>query len=493
MYIAGLDVGTTGCKIAVFDCDGTLLDTYYREYDAKHLDGSHEISFEDVRTGVLEVLKDAANAYKLEALGVTSFGETFAVLDENDNILLPSMLYTDPRGEEYCKGLEDKIGYERLVNITGCKPHQMFSIYKIMWIKNNRPDVYNKSKHILLGEDFIVYTLCGNALIDYSLAARTAAFDIVNKKWCDEIFAAAGVDKNLLSTPVQTGTVAGNLKESIKRDIGIDYDIKIVCACHDQIAAMVGSGVFDPSIAMDGTGTVECIPVMFNEKPVDMKLYNGGYTVVPYIGNSYACYSLSYTGGATLKWFRDNFAELEKQLADKNGTNVYADLDKMVKDEPTGILVLPHFAGAATPYMDMGSKAAFLGLTLETTKYDLYKALMEGTSYEIKLNFDILEKFASEIKELRATGGGASSEVWLQIKADILNKEIMSLNCREVGAAGTAIITLKAIGKITDMQAAAARMAPIKKVYKPNKSANIKYKALYKSYSKLYNAVRNLI
>ena len=493
MYIAGLDIGTTGCKIAVFNDDFKLMNKYYREYDAKRVDGSHEIDFNDVKNSVLEVLKDAANEYKLEALGVTSFGESFAVLDENDNILFPAMLYTDPRGEEYCIELTEKIGYDKLIGITGAKPNQMYSIYKLMWLKNNRANEFSRAKHVLLAEDFIVYTLSGVAQINYGSAARTNAFDIVNKCWSDEIFDTAGIDKSIMAKPVECGTVAGNLKDDIKKLIGIDYDIVIVNGCQDQVAAMIGSGCFEPSIAMDGTGTVECMPMVFNEKPDNKELYDGGYSVVPFIDGKYACYAVSYTGGATLKWFRDNFAELEKVKADENNTNVYADLDNAVKEGPTGILIMPHFAGAATPYMDMGSKAAIIGVTLGTTKFDLYKALMEGTSYEMKLNFDIAEKFTEEIKEIRATGGGASSEVWLQIKADILNKEIMSLDCKEVGAAGTAIMTAKAIGMIDDIKSAAAKAAPIKKLMKPNKSNNEKYEAIYKNYKEIYNSVRKLI
>ena len=163
--------------------------------------------------------------------------------------------------------------------------------------------------------------------------------------------------------------------------------------------------------------------VAAGEKPADIDFYRCGYSVVPYIGELYACYALSFTGGATLKWFRDNFAELEFEKAEKENKNVYAELDKVVGDKPTGILVLPHFAGAATPYMDNDSKAAFVGITLETTKFDLYKALMEGTSYEMLLNFNTMKALTGEIKEIRATGGGATSDVWLQIKADILETE----------------------------------------------------------------------
>lgn len=361
-----------------------------------------------------------------------------------------------------------------------------------MWHKNNNDDAFKKCKKILLGEDFIVYTLTGNAQIDYSLAARTAAFDIEKKCWINEVFATAGIDTSLMSNPVPTGTVAGKITESLKNELGIDYDITVVNGCHDQVAGMIGSGVFETYQAMDGTGTVECIPVILKKKPTNIKFYESGYSVVPYLDDLYACYALSFTGGATLKWFRDNFAELEFEKAEKENKNVYAELDKAVGDKPTGILVLPHFAGAATPYMDNDSKAAFVGVTLETTKYDLYKALMEGTSYEMLLNFNTMKSLTGEIKEIRATGGGATSDVWLQIKADILNTEITSLSCKEVGAAGTTALAGLAVGGFEKIEDTVSKMVTVRKVFTPNKENSIIYSELYKKYANLYNAVKGL-
>ncbi len=492
MIIGGLDVGTTGCKIVLYNEKAENLATYYNEYNAIHKNGQHEIDFADVREGVLTLLKNAVKEYRIDALGVTSFGETFALLDEDDNILAPSMLYTDPRGQEESDFLRDKIGKEKLAFLTGVCPHPMYSISKIMWHKNNNPDAFAKCKRILLGQDFIVYSLTGVAQIDYSLAARTGAFDIEKKVFIDEIFDTAGVDVSLMSKPVPMGTVAGNIKDDIKREIGIDYDIKIVTACHDQVAAMIGSGIFETYQAMDGTGTVECIPVILKEKPTDLSFYEKGYSVVPYLGDLYACYALSFTGGATLKWFRDNFAELETKTADEQGKNVYAMLDDAVKDEPTGILVLPHFAGAATPYMDNDSKAAFVGVTLETSKFDLYKALMEGTSYEMLLNFNTMKEETGEIEEIRATGGGASSDVWLQIKADILNTEITALDCKEVGAAGTTATVGVAIGVFDNLSSSVSKMAPPRKVFTPDSDKSKLYLEHYKKYANLYKAVKGL-
>lgn len=490
--VGGLDVGTTGCKVVLYDENVNLIATYYREYNTVRREGWHEIDFCELKRAVIDILKKAVKEYEITVLGVTSFGETFVMLDGNDNVIAPSMLYTDPRGKTECDILCDAFGQEMLTLLTGVKPHQMYSISKILWQKNNNPKLFEKCRKILLGEDFIVYSLTGNAQIDYSLAARTAAFDIDKKCWIKEIFDICAIDVSIMSKPVQSGSIAGNIKPQLKQELGIDYDITVVNGCHDQIAAMIGSGIFENTQAMDGTGTVECIPVILKDKPIDLKFYEGGYSVVPYNKNEYACYALSFTGGATLKWFRDNFAELENEKALSNGKNVYAELDKKVDDKPTGILVLPHFAGAATPYMDNDSKAAFVGLTLETRKLDIYKALMEGTSYEMLLNFETMKAYTGEITEIRATGGGANSDVWLQIKADILESQITALECKEVGAAGTAAIAGNAVGIYTDIKSAVSKMAPVRKLFKPNKVNIAQYRENYKKYANLYQAIKNL-
>ncbi len=492
MILGGLDVGTTGCKIVLYNEKAELLETYYREYNIARFGGQHEIEFSDIINGVINILKVAVKNYKIDALGVTSFGETFAMLDKDDNPLAPAMLYTDPRGAKECELLCEHFGKEKLTLLTGVEPNEMYSICKIMWLKENKADAFEKCKRILLGEDYIVYMLSGVAQIDYSLAARTGAFDIEKKCFSAEIFDFCGVDLSLMSKPVEAGTVAGNMKEALKQELGIDYDIKIVSGCHDQVAGMIGSGVFDSTKAMDGAGTVECIPVILDYKPENPEFYKGGYSLVPFINGKYALYAFSFTGGATIKWFRDNFAQLEFERCEKEGKNVYAFLDSQIKPEPTGILILPHFAGAATPYMDSDSKAAFVGITLETTKFDIYKALMEGVSYEMLLNFETVKRFIGEIKEIRATGGGATSDIWLQIKADILDTEITALSCKEVGAAGTTALVGVALGVYSDLEWAVSKMAPVRRVFKPNSENTKIYSELYKKYANLYNAVKGL-
>lgn len=486
MYIGGLDIGTTGCKVSIYDDRGNFICNSYREYKVSRKGGEHEFDAEMIWDAVCEVIGEAAREHEIEAIGITSFGESFVALDENDNALFPSMLYTDPRGTVECEQLVASLGEKKLISISGVKPNQMYSLPKLMWLKNNYPEKYASVKHVLLMEDYIVYKLSGNACIDYSLAARTMALDIRTRNWSEEIFAAAGVDSSLFSTPVSAGHVAGELKAELKEKLGISNSIKIVNGSHDQVAATVGCGIFKPGEAMDGTGTVECIVPVFDSIPDNDELYDEGYSVVPFIfENTYVCYALSFTGGAVLKWFRDNFAG--NFDASKN---IYAELDASVPEDPTGILVLPHFAGAANPYMDNGSKAAFIGLTLEHTASDLYKALMEGVTYEMRTNLEELGRFGIHPRKIYATGGGATSKVWMQIKADVLGRPISSLCAKEVGACGTCMLVGVGIGLYKDLDEAKSVFVKEKQTCAPNEEKAAVYAKYFEAYRKIYNAVR---
>ena len=268
MLIGGLDVGTTGAKLTVYTHEGCFVNNEYLEYDVSRKNGEHEIDVLIIFTAVCEVISKTVKKYPtLAAIGVTTFGETFTVLDDEDKPLFNSMLYTDPRGEGETKLLCNALGEKNIRTITGVKPHQMYSLPKIMWLKNKNPDVFKRAKRILLMGDYIVYMLTGIAQVDYSLAARTMAFDIQKKEWSKDILGYADIDVSLLSKPVMSGTLAGKIHIDLARKLGTSEELKIVTGCHDQIAAAVGAGVFQEGQAVDGTGTVECVTPEIGRAP----------------------------------------------------------------------------------------------------------------------------------------------------------------------------------------------------------------------------------
>ncbi len=499
MKIAGLDIGTTGCKCTVFDEFGNDLGKAYRDYPVKRSVGGHEIDVSAVMDGVYDVLGQMARRYPdIEGIGITSFGETFVITDVEGTPLHPAMLYTDPRGKAQCTRIEKMLGAREIAGITGLRPHEMYSISKLMWMKENRPEIYRDGAYVFLMEDFVVYHLTGKRQIDYSLATRTMAFDITGLSWSREIFRAAGIDMDKMSAPVPTGTDAGEIRAEAAARTGLSPRTHIVSVSHDQVAAAVGAGAFDSSMAVDGAGTVQCVTPIFDGLPDMDVMYDGYFSIVPYIiPGKYVAYAFSYTGGALLQWCVDTLAKKEKETAGALGCPVNAWLEQAYKkahgDEPSGLLVLPHFAGAATPYMDTGSRGAVLGLTTDTDVADIYRACMEGVVYEMYLNMKAMAGAGCHFTKMNATGGGAASGEWMQMKADMLMCPMTALKTADAGTVGCAMITGVAIGRFKDITEAAAIMVEETKTYMPRPGVHEKYMKIFERYEKVYGAVRPLM
>ena len=494
--LAGLDIGTTGCKVTVYRPDGTSLGRVYRDYPASRTASEHEVDAGLIWQAVQEVLAEAAQKHPgLSGIGVTSFGESFVLLDDADTPLQNVMLYTDPRGEEECARLCEALGRDHLANITGLNPHSMYSIGKLMWIKEHRPERWSRTRRVCLMEDYIVYNLTGVAQIDYALASRTMAFDIRSLRWSQEILDAAGILEALLSRPVPTGHSAGAMKPALTARLGLAGEPLVLSCGHDQVAAAVGSGVFDDGTAVDGAGTVECITPVFTGIPENNNLIQGSYAIVPYVEpGKYVCYAFSFTGGALVKWFTETLAGYAATSASQRGVSLYHELEGTTPlDEPTGLLVLPHFAGAATPYMDTGSKGAILGLTLATTQQELHLGIMEGVCYEMQVNLNRLTQAGLNVRSLRATGGGANSRVWLQMKADVLGVPVTALASAEAGGMGSAMMAAVGLGLYGDLREAARAMVKERETYYPRQAVHEKYQEYFAKYERLYDAVRPLV
>ena len=500
MKIAGLDIGTTGCKCTVFDEQGKYLGKAYRDYPARRAVSGHEVDVSVIMDGVYAVLGEMAKEYPdIAGIGVTSFGETFVMTDEDGNPLHTAMLYTDPRGKDECRELIGAFSEERIAEITGLRPHEMYSISKMMWLKKNRPEIYEKTAYIFLMQDFVVYHLTGKRQIDYSLATRTMAFDIQKLSWCEEIFEAAGIDVRKMSEAVPTGTDAGMITEKTAQKTGLALATHIVSISHDQVAAAVGAGAFDSSVAVDGAGTVECVTPIYDTVPDIKTMYGGYFSVVPYvIPGKYVAYAFSYTGGALIQWCVDTLAKEEKEIAREKKISVNEYLENIYAQErgnenPSGLLVLPHFAGAATPYMDTGSKGAILGLTTDTTTADIYRGCMEGVVYEMLVNIHALKESGCNFRKMHATGGGAHSKEWMQMKADLLNVPIVALKTVDAGTVGSAMLTGIAIGLFKNLEDAAGHMVEETREYYPREEMHEKYLEIFRRYEKVYQAVRPLM
>jgi xylulokinase len=490
MALGGLDIGTTGCKCTVMTPDGKILATQYQEYASSRTASAHEIDAEAIWAAAQDVIRGvtAESPEPVAALTVSSFGESCVLLGKDGQVLAPVMLYTDPRGQAQCDTLNGKLGADTVFGIGGQPLHVMFTLPKLMFLRDTQPELYARIHAVLPIHSFIIHRLCGEAVSDTSLASRTMMFDIRALSWSGELLAAGGVDKALLPAVLQPGGAAGRIRPSLAGELGLPAAAMIVVGCQDQIAAAIGAGTLKTGAAVNGSGTVECLTPVFDRIPADMRMMaEYGFAVVPVYRGLFVTYAFTFTGGALLQWFRDHFSAGIRAEAEAAGQSVYAYLDSQVGPSPSGLLALPHFAGAATPYMDSAATGAIVGLTLEHGFRDIYRALLEGVAYESRVNLEHLERVGIPVERLRGTGGGAKSRIWTQIKADVLNRPIETLSSAETGAVGSLILAGLAIGAYKTLEEGMS-LVKTRELFTPSKNRG-QYDAHYRRYLKLYHAV----
>lgn len=491
MALGGLDIGTSGCKCTIMSADGKLLASSYQEYTALRTADRQEIDAEELWCAVKTVMQNAVreSGEEMTALTVTSFGECCVVMDKEGKVLAPIMLYTDPRGQEEVRQLSGQLGEKQIYQISGHRPNAMYFLPKLMWIRTHMPAVYERIARILPIHSFIIYRLSGEAVTDYSLASRLMMFDVRTLEWSDTLLKAGGISADILPAVAETGTVVGTVRGEIASQLGLCKDLQIVVGCQDQIAAAIGAGVMKPGMAVNGSGTVECITSVFQEIPEHPALFDGGFAMIPVLG-CYVTYITIFSGGALLQWYRNEFGEKAKALAEQTGKSIYSILDEQAGTKPSGLLVLPHFAGAANPYMNPEAKGAICGLTLSTSAADVYRGILEGITYETRVNIECLERAGIRIGKLRTTGGGARSHLWTQIKADILKRPFATVSADEAGAAGSIMLAGTAVGTYASLSEA-MEMTKERIQFTPAADCE-RYEENYARYKKVYEAMQEI-
>jgi xylulokinase len=473
----------------LFSQDGEILEYISKEYDFRREDGKNYVDTDRIWANCKQMIGEVAKKHEISSFCISSLGEAFALLDKDDNVLVYPMLYTDPRGEKEAKEIVAKVGEERAFLITGVMPHSMYSLSKLLWIKNNYPEKYAKADKVLLVGEYIGYLLSGKRVFDYGLASRTGALDVSKLDFSQELLDAVDVPRSLFSATSRAGTVVGPIKEELIKELGIRGNPVLVLGSHDQICTSLGAGVLHEGEAVDGMGTVECITTLFKEKPTDVEMGRQGYPCVPYaIEGLYCTYILNYSCGSTVNWLRKKIMHGYKG----EETDFFSYLEKNMKDTPTGILTLPYFGGASTPYQDLNAKGAIVNLTTETADADVYKSIMEGTAMEMRLNADVVKKYGIHVNSTVATGGGANSGTWLQIKSDIQNIPVTILRSAEGGLCGCALLQAVALGGAKSYEEAKDVFVRYVKDFTPNADKHVAYENQYKKYKKLYNTLKEM-
>jgi len=498
MSYIGIDVGTTGCKALVFDQDVNVLASAYREYPLiSPRNGWDELNpalvLNECKAVIGEVADEVKKSDPVKAIGISSQGEAFTLLDKSGQYLCNAMVSSDIRSQKQVEEFTQSFGLEKLYKITGHSPHTLFSVFKLIWLIENHPDMVSKANKFLCFGDLLCYRLTGQAVTSHNLAARTMLFDVKKMCWSDEILKAINIDRSILPKSMPSGRPAGQLFPEIAAELGLSKDVVVTVGGHDQSCGALGVGITGAGKAAYSIGTVECITPAFSGCVLNDTMQQSNFATYPFvIDGLYTTVAFIITGGNLLRWYRDNFAGLELRQAEKTGQDVYDIILSDIPDEPTNIFVQPHFVSAGTPYFDPNPTGAIIGLGLNNSKGDVVKALLEGVTYEMKLNLRLLNASGIQINELFAFGGGAKSDKWLQIKADILGVPIHSIATSQAGCLGAALLAAKAIGDIDSIEDAAQKSSRPLKTFEPDTENMKRYDQRYEIYSDIYQTIKPL-
>ena len=497
MSLLGIDVGTTGCKVIAFREDGTTLAQAYGEYPLIHrqpgwseLDAN--VVWENIATGIQEVASQTKSD-PIEAISVASQGEAVTPVSADGQILANAITTFDARTTGICDVLKQEITPLEVMQITGMPMSDIHTLAKLIWMQQHQSELYRQVWKFLGFEDFVYFKLGVPPVVDYSLAARTMAFDIINKTWSEKMIGLANVDAAVFPDAAPSGTPIGEVNSKIADELGLPQGVVCVTGGHDQPCGALGAGIIRSGEVMDATGTVECIAPAFTEPVINQDMIDGNFACYPHVVDGlYVTLGFVSSGGVVLRWFRDTLAQAEVAQAEAEGRDVYDLLMEELPDTPGTAMVLPHFTGSGTPHLDLESKGAIVGLTLSTTKGELIKGILEGISYEIKQNLAMLQDAGVVINEVRAIGGGAKSEKWLQLKADMFGKKVIALDISEGVCLGTAILSGTAIGKYDSIESAVEQLVTPRNVYYPRDEYAQRYDEKLKAYEQIYPALRAL-
>jgi xylulokinase len=502
--LLGIDIGTTGCKATVFSEEGKPLAFAYEEYDiVRPKPGWSELDPTEVwkrarraiaaAVGAARSADSGARGDPVTALAASSMGEAMVPVSRDRRILGPSLLMIDSRGEEYLPLLSSAIGAEKLYRINGNILGVQYSLPKLMWIRDNAPEVYAKTWKFLLWGGFVAFMLGAEATTDHSLASRTLLYDVDRRVWSKEIADAAGIDLAKLPDPVPAGSRIGGVSAEMAAELGLPVGTPIIAGTHDQCANAVGCGVIDAGYGMSGMGTYLCfVPVFSQRKPPAAMMRWGLNTEYHAAPDRYVSFIYNQSG-LLLKWFRDTFARADKDAAEKSGKDVYEQLIREVPKGPSSVVVLPHFTMTGPPEFIADSSGVIVGLKLDTTRGDILKGVMEGAVFYHREVVDSIAETGIEMKELRAVGGGSKSDAWLQICADILGKPMVRARVSEAGCLGAAIIAGAGIGTFSSLSEGVRAMVDLGERFEPDPARQREYQERYARYRALWPLMKDYL
>jgi xylulokinase len=480
MYYIGVDLGTSAVKLLLMESDGTIVNIVSEKYPiAFPKPGWSEQEPADwwnaVKKGIPELIS-GVDASKVAGISFGGQMHGLVVLDEKDEVIRPAILWNDGRTQKETDYLNDVIGREKLSGYTANIAFAGFTAPKILWMKENEPDKFARIKKIMLPKDYIAYMLTGEHCTDPSDASGMLLYDVKNRKWSKEMCDICGIDESMLATVYESYEKVGTLKEDVAKELGLPASVIVAAGAGDNAAAAVGTGTVGEGLCNISLGTSGTIFISSHEFKVDS--FNALHSFA-HADGYYHLMGCMLSAASCKAWF----------IEDILGTDDYAGEQGKISDDKLGnnnVYFMPYLMGERSPYNNPNARAAFIGMSMDSTRTDMLQAVMEGISFGIRDSYEVAKALGIDVKRTRICGGGAKGELPKKMMANILNIDVDVPANDQGPSMGGAILAAVAAGEYASVEEAAGKIVRMEGTIHPDPEIAARYEERYQKYKKLY-------
>lgn len=484
MLYIGVDLGTSAVKLILMQADGTIKHVVSKEYPLYFpKPGWSEQNPADWWNGVVEGIKELTKDVDQSQVAGISFGgqmHGLVILDEKDEVIRPAILWNDGRTGKETKYLNEVIGKDKLSSYTANIAFAGFTAPKILWVKENEPENFEKIAKIMLPKDYLAYKLSGVHCSDYSDASGMLLMDVKNKCWSKEMLAICSVKEEQMPTLFESYDVVGTLLPEIAKELGFSTDCKIVAGAGDNAAAAVGTGTVGDGRCNISLGTSGTIFISSKDFGVDE---NNALHAFAHADGHYHLMGCMLSAASCNKWWMDGI------IGTKDYQNEQAQITKLGENQ---VYFLPYLMGERSPHNNPDARGTFIGMSMDTTRADMTQAVLEGVAFAIRDSFEVAKSLGIQIERTKICGGGAKSPLWKKIIANVLNLKVDVIESEEGPALGSAMLAAVANKEYASVEEAAQKIVKVVDTIEPTQELVQKYEERYQKFKQIYPTVKNL-
>ena len=496
-YIIGGDLGTSGTKTVLFDREGHIAASATVEYPLYQPEnGWAEQDPEDwwraAATTIGQVIVESrVDPGDIKGVGLSGQMHGLVMLDREGRVLRRSIIWCDQRSGRQCEEITGRVGRERLIEITANPALTGFTAAKLLWVRENEPEIYSRCAHILLPKDYVRYMLTGAFATEVSDASGMQLLDVPKRCWSEEVLAKLDIDPALLAKVYESPEVTGEVTAEAAKLTGLRPGTPVVGGAGDNAAAAVGTGVVRDGKAFTTLGTSGVVFAHTDKISIDPK--GRVHTFCCAVPGAWHVMGVTQGAGLSLKWFRDNFCYSEIVSAQGLSIDPYVLLDRQAELSPVGcnkLFYLPYLMGERTPHLDPDCRGVFFGLSAMHVRSDLLRAVMEGVAFSQRDSLEVLREMGVATSRMLACGGGGTSPFWRQMLSDVYNCPVQTVKSKEGPALGAAILAGVGAGLYPSVQEACDMLIDVNPPQEPIAGNVEKYEKLYRIYTGLYPALK---